>query len=305
MNGKKTVPISILICTSNRNKQLKDCLKSIVMQSAEPNEVIVVDSSDKPLNQEYFDKYWGKGKVKYIASNVKSIPNSRNILINNASNNWCMFVDDDVILDKNAVKNCRERFMQNTKAAVIGGVGWSKKTNNLYSLASFSIFYGNYIRRSGGLIPVKFCPTMIFGFQKKILLRLEEKFDLKMKNLEDVDLCLRLTDKGESLFIDKKIQGTHDYRSNLKDFYHSFYNYFLYSGLLYKKNKYDYFKVKELLDISSWKVILKCLFGGWGNNVTLIEEQNSIRSVWLSLVLRWAKIRALIEYNKSCKRSSN
>lgn len=293
----KILPISILICTNNRPKQLTNCLKSIFHQICLANEVIIVDSSSKLLSQIYFDKAFGSNKVRYITSSINSIPRSRNILLNKAKNELCLFVDDDVELDKCAIANCYKSFKENPSFAIIGGIGYPKKTSNIYSQINFLIIFGEYLNNKEYLKEINFCPTMIFGFNKSIFLKYKIGFNEKMKNLEDVDICLALKTQGEKIYINNKITGVHEYRCNTKDLYSSFYNYYLYAGNLYLIYKLDYFSIRNLLNKNYLEIFINVFFGHDQKLPYIRNEKMVLETIWVHSIIKWAKVRALIKYN--------
>lgn len=283
---KNKLPISILICSKDRPEKLKSCVKSIFAQEILPEEIIIVDSSKKNIGQKYWDKKYGRGRVIYLNSKIESIPNSRNILISKAKNNLCIFVDDDVILDKKAVLNCHQSFKNNPNAVIIAGVGWPQKINNIYSQANFKLVYDEFLKIKGEIVPVKYCPTMIFGFQKNIFQKHKIYFNLDMKAFEDVDLCLNLGLAGEKLFIDKRILGSHDYRSSIKSFYRCFYNFYFYAIKLFKDRQINCLQIKNLISIDFWR------------NQKLSTNGNLLIELWLHLILQLAKAKAIVDYNK-------
>lgn len=102
--------VSVIIPTYNRVKDVDECLDSIILQRILPKEVIIVDDSDndeiKNLVEHRKDKFKEKDIVlRYIRNEKeKSLTIARNIGIENATGDTILFLDDDVILDKNYIK---------------------------------------------------------------------------------------------------------------------------------------------------------------------------------------------------------
>ena len=48
-----------------------DCLISMAKQSVAPNEIIIIDSSKKPINQDIFEKIFNSKNITIIYENIK------------------------------------------------------------------------------------------------------------------------------------------------------------------------------------------------------------------------------------------
>jgi hypothetical protein len=105
-------------------------------------------------------------------------------------------------------------------------------------------------------------------------------------------LCLDLIKNGEHIYISKKIKGIHEYRTNYKSFYLSFYNYYLYSSLIYKKYKKDFFDMERLLTGHQWIQSFFYLFDGRDALLSSFSK-NKIINVWLYFLRKWAMISAV------------
>jgi len=103
--------ISILICTYNRDYILRDCLDSLVAQTADKSlfEVIVINnnSSDKTFEiaEEYASKY---NNFRAITEKKQGLSNARNRGYEEAKYDWVSYVDDDA----KAYTNYVERALQ-------------------------------------------------------------------------------------------------------------------------------------------------------------------------------------------------
>jgi len=111
--------ISVIIATKDRFEDVLTCLKSIFNQPVLPNEVIIVDSSDK-VGLENIIKQNFDFKIKYIHSKP-GLTFQRNVGIKYASGDLVSFFDDDVILDKKYFENIVKIFEKDISKK-IGGV---------------------------------------------------------------------------------------------------------------------------------------------------------------------------------------
>ncbi len=278
---KKVFPISILICTNNRPEKLKKCILSILKQTFLPQEVLIADSSDTKVNKKWIGSFFDKNQEihkEIIEVNKKLIPLSRNLLVSLAKNDLCIFVDDDVVLNKKVLEIFYNFMSDDTETTILGGVCKPDK-KNVYSEYMYKVLFDYVLKSSNKIVDVNYCPTMIFGFKKSFLIKNKIFFDERIKNLEDIDLCLQVIKKNGKVLINKDMKGFHSYRDNLMELYKSFYNYYCNIEKNYQKYSIDFFDLKKYFnkkkEFNGWKY----LFNGDGS--------------WLSLVRRFAMFMAM------------
>lgn len=117
---------SIIICTCNRPKDIIICLKSLAQQTITPDEIIIVDSSDTPIEQNqtfntmFNTKIFTQSKLIYKHT-AKGLTYQRNIGTKLASKDIIYFFDDDVILENDYIEQMNLTFAQHPNYA--GGMG--------------------------------------------------------------------------------------------------------------------------------------------------------------------------------------
>lgn len=117
---------SIILCTRNRNKEIVTCLNSLAEQVDQPYEIIVVDSSDLPLEkneafQKQFSQYnFPKTSLQYLHTKP-GLTYQRNVGIEHAQGEILYFFDDDVIVEKNYLREMNYTFQSCPEYA--GGMG--------------------------------------------------------------------------------------------------------------------------------------------------------------------------------------
>src|SRR3990167_4800057 len=132
---------SIIICTRNRTNDLIACLNSLARQTVLPDELIIVDSSDQPLGQDFVDNLsrtlrqasslrqrlrrtqqceqeneaWVQGSEILIQYHhtKPGLTYQRNIGIDHAHGDIIYFFDDDVILRPDYIERMQEAFDRN------------------------------------------------------------------------------------------------------------------------------------------------------------------------------------------------
>lgn len=96
--------VSVVISTKNEEKNIENCLKSIVFQTypKENIEIIVVDNSStdktKEISQKYTDKVFNKGPERSAQRNHGMLEKS--------SGEYLIFLDADMILSPDVIETC-------------------------------------------------------------------------------------------------------------------------------------------------------------------------------------------------------
>jgi len=119
----KSKKVTIIIPTKNRPKEIIDCLESVLAQSMLPQEIVIIDGGDgytlkEELNQLYLDKY--NISLKHVNVDVGTA-RARNVGADHAEGEYIIFLDDDVVLDKDYIKEIL-RVHQIYPKEKIGGV---------------------------------------------------------------------------------------------------------------------------------------------------------------------------------------
>ncbi len=101
--------ISVIICTINRDKELKKCLFSLKNQSRRPDEIIIVSNK----------KYRIPGAKIYTPNT--GLPQARNLGLSKTDADIIFFFDDDTIVDRDYIKNVIKVFEEHPDAGGVTG----------------------------------------------------------------------------------------------------------------------------------------------------------------------------------------
>jgi GT2 family glycosyltransferase len=158
---------SVVICTKNRLNDLVECLDSLSRQTRMPQELIIVDSSDTPLQQEnmfldHFNAQWFPvSNLKYIHT-TPGLTRQRNIGVQHATGEIVYFFDDDVVLEKEYLSSMHDAFEANP--AYVGGMG---TITNIVPLSwryrLFRAFFFLQRTYSSGMFTLSGMPTHSYG----------------------------------------------------------------------------------------------------------------------------------------------
>lgn len=108
MNSKKE-RVSVIIPTFNYARFLKDCIESVLRQSCQPVEVIVIDDGSQDNTSEVVNQF-GK-KVKYIYQENKGLSAARNTGLRLCSGDYIQFLDSDDLLGDSVIEQ-KVRFLK-------------------------------------------------------------------------------------------------------------------------------------------------------------------------------------------------
>jgi len=155
------VEISIVIPTRNRSKKLKKLLHSILEQTILPKEVIVVDDSEnlrtKELIQRLEKLFLEKNiQIKHIMpleNKKKSISRARNIGAKKAKGDIIVFIDDDVIIDKNYLKEILKVFEKNPDALGVQGTIINMEYSPFWNSVKKVFYYWHAERNKCRMLP--------------------------------------------------------------------------------------------------------------------------------------------------------
>ena len=225
-----SVKVSVLIPTKNRPDNLSCMLESLLRQTVQANEVIIVDQSDSFSTRNVVNAITEKAagmEVKYIHDqNITGICQARNRAIENASGDIIFFFDDDVILDINYIKNVLIVYANYPDALGIGGVmtNYDQSQINLMTLFQRIFFIGifndkrmriymNYQRFHKPIKSNKLTGCA-FSFRKEVFNEnlFDETIDHFMRGYalgEDIEFTLRVSKKGQ-LYIAPSVQLIHN-----------------------------------------------------------------------------------------------
>lgn len=124
--------ISILISTKNRFHDLKECIVSVLAQSIKPDEVILVDASDTNKGREMVERLLMDTGISLtyhrqdvIAGKTRKTT-AWNRAVKVAYGDIIVFLDDDVVLEKDYLYQLLKAYRENTIPGVVGVMGYTK-----------------------------------------------------------------------------------------------------------------------------------------------------------------------------------
>ncbi len=122
MKKREKPAVSILLPVHNSEKHLSECLKSLLMQSYRPIEIIAIDDSSTDSSYKILLKFKKKDKRLKVYKNVKryGYAVTLNRLFNRAKGQFIGFMDADDINEKDRIKKQHEFLISNPNVVAVG-----------------------------------------------------------------------------------------------------------------------------------------------------------------------------------------
>lgn len=86
--------ISVIIPTYNREELLRRAIESVLDQTFDDFEILVIDGAKSESTRELVRSF-GDGRIRYIPQKGKGIANARNLGVSKARGEFIAFLDDD------------------------------------------------------------------------------------------------------------------------------------------------------------------------------------------------------------------
>lgn len=107
--------VSVVVPFYNAQKFLDRCINSILTQTYENIELILVNNCSTDNSEKIAMNYKQDVRVKYFICNKKGVSFARNEGINKSTGEWLVFVDADDYLDSTIIENMVNKAGQNSK----------------------------------------------------------------------------------------------------------------------------------------------------------------------------------------------
>ena len=208
----KNTKISVIVPIYNTEKFLKKCIESILNQTLQEIEIILINDGSTDNSHNICLEYAGKypKKIKYINNKNIGCSATRNLGIELAEGECIAFVDSDDYIEKTMYEELWNEKEENNSDIVVCGmtyVNLLEKTENI-SIPQIKI-KNDYFKHQNRIANVY---NKIF--KKDLILRNEITFPVNTHYAEDLVFCFKSYLAANKISIVSK----------------SFYNYILYGG---------------------------------------------------------------------------
>jgi len=147
---------SLIICTYKRHKALVNLLESVNLQTAYPNQIIIVDGSPDDLtNSVLSDKKYKNLEYYKVEEKDRGLTRQRNFGISKVSQNSeiVCFLDDDTVLENNYFEEIVKTYQLYPETLGVGGyitneVNWFKKETD-EPIKATEFYFDGWLRNDG------------------------------------------------------------------------------------------------------------------------------------------------------------
>ena len=211
--------ISIVVAIFNRKDELFELLNSLIAQTDKDFEVIIVDDGSFVDLLPTVETFKEMLNIQYFKKANSGPGLSRNYGANRAKNDWLVFVDSDVIVEKDYIENIKKN-LEKTDCAAFGGADKANKGFNLLqkaiSYSMTSVFTTGGIRGSKKAV-TRFQPRSFnMGVNKEIFLKIGGFSEMRIG--EDPDLSMTIWENGYQTAFFDDIGVYHKRRTDLGKF---------------------------------------------------------------------------------------
>ena len=211
--------ISIVVAIFNRKDELFELLNSLIAQTDKNFEVIIVDDGSSVDLLPTVETFKEMLEIQYFKKENSGPGLSRNYGARRAKNDWLVFVDSDVIVEKDYIENIKKN-LEKTDCAAFGGADKAHKGFNILqkaiSYSMTSVFTTGGIRGSKKAV-TRFQPRSFnMGVNKEIFLKIGGFSEMRIG--EDPDLSMTIWENGYQTAFFDDIGVYHKRRTDLGKF---------------------------------------------------------------------------------------
>lgn len=212
---------SIIIPVYNRPEEIDELLQSILNQIfTDDFEVLIIEDGSTEKSEEIINNYKTQLNLKYFFKKNSGAGASRNFGMQNATGNYFIILDSDVILPKRYLSEVKKALSENFTDAF----GGPDKAHKSFTVLQKAINYSmTSVLTTGGIRGNKksveqFQPRSFNLGMSKVAFEKTQGFS-KMKNGEDIDLTFRLWENGFETQLIEQAFVYHKRRSTIQQFF--------------------------------------------------------------------------------------
>jgi len=207
--------VSIVTVTRNRALLLAECLGSLVLQSVQPDEIIIIDNNSTDSTAEIAKSFAQNVKfpVKRLLEKRVGYPMVYNRGLRVATYNWVAFIDDDCVADPKWLEEIKNKIVKNNSVAALVGHSLTCYPQNIYALATYLFDQSWKANNLEGekVINFEILDNKNIVYSKEFLTSHGISFDEKRVTshngaAEDADLGLQIqVNKGRAIYLEKML----------------------------------------------------------------------------------------------------
>lgn len=207
----KPIKVSVLICTYNRHELLKDALRTLIKETREkPDQVVVVNGGNEEADRvvESFRERIDI-ELKLVKTVNKNLAVSRNVGLPYCTGDIIAITDDDARVFPDWIAQMKHAHEEHPEAGAVGGPIFAAEDHRLINrIANYVIFPTQASKRYVRTVPGVNC-----SYKRKAV---EETgaYDEDLFRGEDVDFNWRMKRLGYEIYHDPTIRVYHYHRTS-------------------------------------------------------------------------------------------
>lgn len=218
MKTMENYGISVIIPTYNRGNVIGNTIESVLAQTYDNIEIIIVDDASSDNTAEIIASYDDK-RIKYYKNEKNLGPaGARNVGIGYAKFEFIAFIDSDVLWNKEKLKKQLEIILEQKYAICYCKV--KRQTANGVKTHIIPSEDEKRINLSGNIYQLLLSHNVVdtsTALIKKEVLNELGGFEESIKAIEDYELFLRISQKYEFAFVDEVLVDSIDYGDGVDD----------------------------------------------------------------------------------------
>ena len=208
------VKVSVIIPTHQRANIVTESIDSVLAQTYDDFEIIVIDDSSSDNTREALQHYVDSNKIRYFYIEARSVSRARNLGIQHAKGEIIAFLDSDDLFTPQKLEIQVEYLNKYPELGLIHG-GFSKFDQNRNDLG-----YRDTSKLSGWIYPDLFLEWSVLIMTSTVMVHASTlkkigEFDNKLIHGEDLDLWGRIARHYAVLSIPEKLTQVRVHPGNL------------------------------------------------------------------------------------------
>lgn len=222
--------ISVIVTMYNSSKTIENCIESLLKQTYDNYEIIVVDDCSKDDSVEKAKKYPVKLFCIKKNSGVGAV---RNFGIKKANGDIIAFTDSDCKVKENWLEMIYKTFKMLPQAGAVGGSIVNSNHTTL-GYADYFLNYSEHIQK-GEIKEMRTIPTLNIAYKKDLI---KDLYFPTIRNSEDTIFNYKFVSMGNKILFNPEIQVYHfPHIPDLKSFLRKQKIYA--QGIIYTRLKYN------------------------------------------------------------------
>ena len=207
--------ISVIVPVYNAEKTLERCVSSILKQTWEDLELILIDDGSMDGSGKLCDMAAARDS-RVIVRHQKNagVSSARNYGLSKAKGTYVMFADSDDWLEQGAIRHYAEIMQQHPCDLIIGGIRKCEKDGRISVLCPEKTgYYNTELWNKIGISSELYGYLVGKLFKLDIIQKKQISFNENMASQEDLDFCLRYYRYCEQFYETKYIAYQYMYES--------------------------------------------------------------------------------------------